>query len=540
MVLVAWIILALLSVVVVLLFLQRFYRKSTRDIALLRTGAGGQKVALSGGFFALPILHRVDEISMRVQRIVVERKSANGLLTEDRLRVDVMMEFRVRVTPDEASVAVAVQTYSARMLRSDELGHILEGRFIDAMHSYAAATTLDDLHTRRADFVGAVHQTVANELAQGGLKLETVSLLYFDQTPFADLNENNVFNAVGMRRLAEIVADNKKRRAMTEADAEVTVAQTQLIANKRRIEISGEEEEAQISQQLALERSRSQSEAGKAVAREEAKQAADQAQLTRERELATAQLVREQALEQTRMAGQLKIELQRVAHAIELLQQQEAEAQAAVTHEHARTQLALALEAGVTERELASQRRHGEIALIRSAQDAEVDALKTKTESLRLVSGAQSESEAERLRTRSLQVRSAIEAEALSQRIAADNTQSTDLIRMRLELAKLQVLPELAEKMSKPLEKIESIRINHLSGFGGAGMQSPSGGGRSGPIDAIYDMALHLPLLKRLGEAVGADLDLTAPQLARAQADQSRAESDHAKAHPEKTIDTTH
>lgn len=531
MALIAWIVLGAVAIIAMIAFLQRYYRKSTRDMALLRTGAGGQKVALDGGFFALPMLHRVEEVSMRALRIVVERKSATGLLTEDRLRVEATMEFRVRVAPDAASVATAVQTYSARMLRSEELGQILEGRFIDAMQSYVATRTLDELHQQRMDFVAAVRAAVTDELTQGGLKLETVSLLHFDQTPFAELNENNVFNAVGMRKLAEIVADNKKRRAATEADADIAVAQTQLVATKRRLEISGEEQEAQIAQQLSLERSRSQSEAGRARAREEAQQVAEHARLSRERDLATAEIAREHALEQARMAGELATQLQRVAHAIELSQRQEDEAQAAVANERARTLLALAQEGGLTQRELAGQQRQRELALARSAQEAEVDALKSQTSSSRLLASAQAEAQAEELRVGALQIRAAAEAQALASRIAADNTQSADLIRMRLELARLEVLPVLAEKIAKPLEKIESIRINHLSGFGG-GSQRSGPGSSGGPIDAIYDMALHLPVLKRLGEAIGADLDINLPQIARAEADHSRAAADHVKTNP--------
>jgi flotillin len=528
--LIAWIVLAAVFVIAVIAFVQRFYRKSTRDVALLRTGSGGQRVALDGGFFALPILHRVDEVSMRAQRIVVERKSASGLLTEDRLRVDTTMEFRVRVAPEAASVAAAVQAFGARTLRSDDLGRFLEGRFVDAMQSHAATFALDDLHRRRAEFASAVRQAVTAELAEAGLKLEAVALIQFDQTPLAELNENNVFNAVGMRKLAEIVAENRKRRAVTESDAEMAVAQTRLATTKRLLEISRDEQEAQIGQQLALEQTRSQSEAEKASAREAAQQVADKARLVREQVHAAAEIEREQALERARMEGQLATELQRVSHAIDLAHRQEAEAQATIASERARTQLALAQEEGLAERELASQRRHRELALARTAQDGEVDAMKVKSASSRLLDTAQAEALAERSRVEAVQLRAAAEAQAQGARIAADNLQSTELIRMKLELARLEMLPALAEKVARPLEKIESIRINHLSGFGGGASAHPQGGG--GPMDALYDMALQLPVLKRLGEAVGADLDLNIPQIARAQADHARAAADHAKSHP--------
>ena len=68
MVVLAWLLAIATAVVViaiVVMFLNRFYRKSTRDVALVRTGFGGQRIVISGGCLALPFLHKVDEINMR-------------------------------------------------------------------------------------------------------------------------------------------------------------------------------------------------------------------------------------------------------------------------------------------------------------------------------------------------------------------------------------------------------------------------------------------------------------------------------------------
>ena len=88
---------AIIAIAILVAFMNRFYRKSTRDIALVRTGFGGQKVILSGGCLALPFLHKVDEVNMRTMRIEVSRAGPKSLITEDRMRVDVELEFYLRV-----------------------------------------------------------------------------------------------------------------------------------------------------------------------------------------------------------------------------------------------------------------------------------------------------------------------------------------------------------------------------------------------------------------------------------------------------------
>ena len=63
----------------------------------------------------------------------------------------------------------------------------------------------------------------------------------------------------------------------------------------------------------------------------------------------------------------------------------------------------------------------------------------------------------------------------------------------------------------KPAEKIEAIRINHITGLGpGAG---GGGGGTGGNgtavnqvVDGMLNLALQLPAVKRLGEEVGLDI----------------------------------
>src|SRR5882672_5831841 len=96
-------------IAIAILFLNRFYRKSTRDMALVRTGFGGQRILISGGCVALPFLHKIEEINMRTMRIEVRRTAEKSLITEDRMRVDVELEFHVRVIPSPEGIATGAQ-----------------------------------------------------------------------------------------------------------------------------------------------------------------------------------------------------------------------------------------------------------------------------------------------------------------------------------------------------------------------------------------------------------------------------------------------
>jgi uncharacterized membrane protein YqiK len=103
-------------------------------------------------------------------------------------------------------------------------------------------------------------------------------------------------------------------------------------------------------------------------------------------------------------------------------------------------------------------------------------------------------------------------AEGTAALIGAENSQSAELIRMKLDMARLDALPEVVGRMLKPAEKIESIRINNITGFGASGSY---GNGEGAPaerpainqvVDGVLSMALQLPAVKKLGEEIGLNI----------------------------------
>ena len=73
---------------------------------------------------------------------------------------------------------------------------------------------------------------------------------------------------------------------------------------------------------------------------------------------------------------------------------------------------------------------------------------------------------------------------------------------------KLDRLPEIAAQMMKPVEKIDSIRINQIAGLGSNG---GGGGGDGSPfsqaLESILGMSVQLPMMKKIGEEIGLDFD---------------------------------
>ena len=509
---------AIVAIAILVAFMNRFYRKSTRDVALVRTGFGGQKVVLSGGCLSLPFLHKVEEINMRTNRVEVRRTGEKSLITTDRIRVDVELEFYVRVQPTVDGVATAAQAIGARSLNAEGIRNLLEGRFIDALQAVAAALTMDALHERRGDFVRQVAELLRENLSQNGMLLDSVSLTRLDQAPFASLDENNAFNAVGMRQLAEIIASNKKQRTQIEAEAEIAVRQTQLEATKRRLSLQQQEEQAQIAQRLEIEKTKAGADADAAKAREDAMVASENARITRERETRALELAKQRELRKLEIESQLNSELRKIDSAIQLAAKHVDEAKAQAEAERARADMVLAQEYVQTERERAMADRSHELAVKRVQEEGEVEAAKAETEAQVVIKRAQADSQAVRSRAEAERARLLAESEGTKAKIAAENSRTESLMKLELERYRLDKLPEIVSQMMKPAEKIESIRIHQVSGLGGpAGMAGNGGDGSTRPpvnqvMDSILGMALQLPALKSIGESIGYDFSSALPK----------------------------
>src|SRR5215510_13008197 len=132
---------------------NRLYLRSSKETSYVRTGLGGQKVVMNGGAFVLPIVHEVIPVNVNTLRLEVRRGRDSALITKDRMRVDVVAEFYVRVQAAASAIASAAQTLGRRTMQPESLRELLEGKFVDALRSVAAATTMEHMHEKRGEYV---------------------------------------------------------------------------------------------------------------------------------------------------------------------------------------------------------------------------------------------------------------------------------------------------------------------------------------------------------------------------------------------------
>ncbi|MEO0960568.1 MAG: SPFH domain-containing protein, partial [Pseudomonadota bacterium] len=210
--LILWLIAAVIVVFILYWVMHWLYRRSTKEIAFVRTGFLGEKVVIDGGAFVWPIIHDITPVNMNSLQLGVTRERGEALITRDRMRIDVEAEFYVRVKQTRDAVSVAASTLGRRTLEPERIHGLLAGKFISALRTVASEMTLEEVHENRNDYVARVLQAAQAGLDKNGLELESVAITDIDQTEIEYFNPSNRFDAEGLTNVIEAIEARRKLR----------------------------------------------------------------------------------------------------------------------------------------------------------------------------------------------------------------------------------------------------------------------------------------------------------------------------------------
>jgi uncharacterized membrane protein YqiK len=546
-----WIIIGVFAIAVIWWLLSRLYQRSRSDVAFVRTGFLGRKVVISGGAFVFPVLHEVTGVNMNSVRLDIDRTGRSALITKDRLRIDVIASFNVRVGRTLESVSAAAQTFGKRTLQPDVLRHLLENSFIDALRTVASEMTLEELHLRRQDIGVRVTEIVTAGLGRAGMELQSLSITKLDQTEREFFNPENAFDAAGLTFLTERIEDLRRRRHEVEQDAQIAIEAKALASEQRRLTLRRDQEFSRFEQEreLSVQRSREESAAVKLQAEINldteraqltAQQQVEAARISIENEIETQRAQAQEVRDKVRIETDLAVQAERAAAEKRLRQIEIENAQMIeVSEVERRKQVELAeqvLQAAVAEKtrvvaevRVATERVKEELAraeesvlgareLVRAEVGRSVHTISSRQQAEMMNIVAEAESNVEKLHAAAAQLRLQVENEGIRKRNEADNILDPDVQAMRIRLQLIEKLEGIIRESVRPIEKIEGLKIFDIRGAAALPGGQGTGGGSQGDgnlADQLVNAALRYrgqgplvdSLLKEIGVTGG---DLTA------------------------------
>jgi flotillin len=474
------------------------YKRATRDEAFVRTGLGGKKVVLDGGAMILPIFHSYASVNLKTLRLTVERKERESLITKDRLRVDIVAEFYVRVRPDEESIALASQTLGALTNDAEALRNQVEAKFVDGLRSVAATMTILELQEKRSDFVKHVQSTVESDVKSNGLELESVSLTKLDQTDVKFFNPENFFDAEGLTQLKTVTETRRRDRNAIVRDNEVAIAQKDLEARQQTLTIERTKKEAELSQERDIANKTASTRAEVATATQTARLTEENARIDTDRAVAekeagakqvkeTAVIESDLAINKRRTDAQREIQIATQENEIQIAAKSKETSEAVAEAKTAEALAVSAEEKVVTARavEVADRARLTQVLAARTeaerkstevivAAEAEKKAALDRAEAITTLATAEAESN----KIKAVGVRNIGEAEAavITMKNEAQNKLGSNVIDFEIAKKRIETMPSALAEMVKPIANLKDVRILHTGGaFGGNGNGAGAG-----------------------------------------------------------------
>jgi uncharacterized membrane protein YqiK len=499
---------------------SRLYRRSSKERAFVRTGLGGQKVVMDGGAIVFPVFHETILVNMNTLKLEVTRSGKDSLFTKDRMRVDVVVAFFVRVVPTKEGIANAAQTLGQRTIQPEQLSQLVEDKFVDSLRAAAVSMTMQELMDKRQDFIQGVQNAVSEDLLKNGLELESVSLTRIDQTPMQFFDPNNAFDAEGLTRLTEQTQRRTKERNEIEQDTTIAISQKNFEAKQLQLEIDRQKRFAELSQ--AQEVAAREAEQAAIVSRIQAEKTreAEEAKIISQRQIREAEVAKQQAVRQREVEAEREVQIASIEQqratqiaeqnkAISIAQKSEEQSKAEASANLALAEAVKSEQAVKTAEEVAKAEREKEVTLVMARQEAERQAISVKVSAL--AEKEASEAKADAIRTLAAANRENYEAEAAGKRALneAINTLSNAQISLQEKLALIQALPKIIEEAVKPMQSIDSIRIMQVDGLntGGAGGDGvptvTSGNLAEQAVGAALKYRAYAPVVDQLIKEVG-------------------------------------
>jgi flotillin len=288
---------AVFVISLLLVTVARFYRRCGADEALVRTGAGGNKVVIGGGVTVFPILHQLQPVSLRSIKLSVDRSGSMALVTRDKIRANVTTELYVKVEPLVDDVLAAARSFGERNLDEKAIGDLIEGKLTDALRSVGANSSFMELHTNRKDFAESIQRVLSEELKKNGLTLENVSITSLAMVPVKDLNADDFFDSEGLMTITEQVKANARKTNQIERDTEVAIRDQNVLAHQKVLEADERDRRNEADQQRRVQEYSATQSAQTAKAVYEQQRDQETAALAKQQAVETARIEQQKALE---------------------------------------------------------------------------------------------------------------------------------------------------------------------------------------------------------------------------------------------------
>ncbi|MEW9097249.1 MAG: SPFH domain-containing protein [Clostridiaceae bacterium] len=473
--------LIIIGLILVIAGILSTWKKVPSDKAAVIVGFGKPKVVTGGGTVVIPVVQRMDTITLENIMFPVEIRQ-----TKTALGVTINAEgvVVIKVKNDESSILAAVQQFnSAKEAETvstirTQASEVCKGK----LREIVSSMSVEDIYNDRESFAAKVQQVAGTELGDMGLELKsfTINDITDDEGYIEALGKEQIAKVKSAAAIAEAEADKEREIKTAEAakEKQIRTAEARRIGKQAELEAEAQVAEAEKNKQLKILAYKKEQEGLRAVS-----DAAYQIQSN-----ITSKETKGTEMDATLLEKQRDKEIAEAEVQIEIASEQR---RIELAEKKAERKQAELLETVVKPAEAERKRRELEAEANKFEQLKKAEA---EAEKLRL----EGEAEAKVIESRGLAEADAIRAKGLAEAEALEK--KAEALAKMDEAGKLQMviekLPEIAKAVAEPLSKIGNITIIGGSGEGSDGVSNVTG----------YTVGALKAVTEAVKETIGFDL----------------------------------
>ena len=281
------VIIGVLVFIGILVAIIKMYKKALQGQALVKTGMGGTKVSFNG-MFVVPIIHKLEIMDITLKTIVIARTGREGLVCKDNMRADIKVTFFLRVNQTTEDVKQVAQSIgSQRASNHEQLEILFDAKFSEALKTVGKNFEFVELYTGRDNFKQDILNIIGTDL--NGYVLDDCAIDYLEQTSMSELDENNILDAEGIKKIIDLTSAQKILSNQIEREKEKTLTKQNVEARETILELERQQAEAEARQKKEIESVQAREEAETAKIKEEERLKSERARIKTEEELNVAE-----------------------------------------------------------------------------------------------------------------------------------------------------------------------------------------------------------------------------------------------------------
>ena len=454
-------VLVLVGILVLLFVVKVMYKKAPPNTAMVITGPRGTRTVIGQGAITIPVIQRVDYMSL--ENIQSDFTSRDVIPTKDAINILVDAVANVSISKDPELLKIAASKflgYKPSQIR-EIITPVLEGNIREII----SQTTLKELiQGDKKVFAERIIENVTPNLNDMGLELTTFNIQNFK-------DRDGVIDNLGLENTVQISKDAAISKA--QAEKEIAIAQAQAAQAANEAQVLADQEIAKRQNELTIQRAelkrkedtkRAEADAAYAIQEQEQRRTietatadANLARMEKEIELKERQVsITERALE---------ADIKKRAEADKYAMQQAADAKAYADQKKADASLYEREKQAEAARIEAEKKAAADLALATAEAEAQkklAEAIEAEGKAKAAAAQAQGLAEAEAIRAKA-------EAEAKGMLEKAEALkQYGDAAKQQMELDAIKVLyeqlPAIAEAIGKGYNGAEIHLIGNDSG----------------------------------------------------------------------------